>query len=973
MTLATQYTYLKVQIGTVDYTSYLAAEEQTATLPFGPEIGRASLVLLDTAAAMPAISPWGTVTIYAGTAAPGTPVWGGYATRQTREPFSYSGGTAYRVAVDCQSFAVKLAATEPITETYGGGNNESVTSDYDIVDDLVSTYLPEFYNAGLIGTASPVTVNYIQFDNESLRSCLNKVTERAAGRDFGVTAEADFYYRAGTVVGTVGYSLAETADYSASYPMTAKPYSDSDAQDLRNAVRVVGGWSLSAVQEETFVTDGSAYIFQVDYFPAQVVAVELANKPQTVGVYLVDDPDEFDCLVHYDTRRFYYGTPPATGQTLEIRYRYPVRVEEDVVNAASVAAVGGTLWAPAILDNSISSSAVAQATGSAYLASAATVLTRGQVTTTYAPIAGPYTPGQHIQFSASSLGWDNTKFQVQSVTMRFQSRPGSCMTYWDLDLGTPTPTVGAQLADTYTNTAAIRPGNYGPEIADPDGLAAWVTSGVFYADLYGLSTAGSAADNAKAIQAAVDALEAAGGGVVQLPPGEFAVADNTITLPELDYRVTAAIRGSASGSTVLYIETPDDGWILKIQGTWQIENVLFKGYEDGADSAAGIGALVQKMDEPGGFHNCRFSILEYGIKTDVYETYETGSAMNNSLIESCAFEACKEAGVYIGDVHNANHVINCHFQNGYPAGAGSGYGLYAGYQSNLVIDRCNFRTHKNGIYLKGAQGPQIKNCYFETTSTDSAAYIVTTRTVAPLDPANYEVRNLTVDGCVASFYDNTQSFAQLRYCFNATFSNNWTTAAGDGLIDADTTVKGLVLLNNRNDDSNTPLFKDDNAFQPYTPPNGSTVKIVDIDSSGIPYIHSSKTCYSLPDASGNHSFAFYANGTLALYAEANYVNIDPGLKIGAGTEITKHFTQSATYDWDDVAANATEDSSDITITGISNGTELTLTPTGVMPAGVVFQIMYKTTSTAVIRCANVTTSTVTVGSRSFLIGVRTHA
>lgn len=465
MALAEQYTYLNVTIGTVDFTSFLASVEQSASLPFGPEIGRATLVFLDVADDMQAIPAWGTVVIKSGTAAPGTPVWGGYATRQSKEPFNYSGGVGYRVTVDCQSYAIAMTTTEPITQVYGGGNNESVVNDYDIVDDLVSTYLPAFYDAGSISSASPVVCNYISFSDETLRSSLNKVVERSS-KDFGITAGGDFYYRPGTALGNLDHVLSDSFDLEDTFPMRVKPYHDSDSVDVRNAVRVIGGWTHSAVQTESFVTDGVAYSFQVDYFPEVIISVTLGGASQTVGVYLVDDPADFDVLVHYDARTFYYQLPPASGKTLEIQYRYPVRVNENIINAASVAAIGGTLWGPVINDSSISDGTVAQTIGSAYLAWATATNDRGQVTTNYVGTVGPYLPGYIIRVTAAALGWENKELEIQAVTVRFQSRPGgagSCLAYWDLDLGTPL-TVGRTLGDAFANPDAVLPKNYGPLI-----------------------------------------------------------------------------------------------------------------------------------------------------------------------------------------------------------------------------------------------------------------------------------------------------------------------------------------------------------------------------------------------------------------------------------------------------------------------------------------------------------------------------
>lgn len=466
MALAHQYQYMKVQIGTVDFTSYLANTEQTATMPAGAEVGRATLTFRDEGS-MPAIPKWGTVVISSGTAAPGTPVWGGYATRQSCDPVSMHGGTVRMVTVDCQSYAIALSTTPPITETYGGGDNDSILQDSAIVTDLVATYLPAFFDGGSISSANPVQCDYIQFSDETLRSALNKVVERSA-KEYGITAGADFYYRPTGSAGTLGHQLSDAPDNSDSFPMQAKPYSDRDDVEVRNAVRVVGGWTLSAVQDETFTTDGIAYSFVVNYFPQDIIRVRLANVVLSVGVYLVDPPADFDVLVHYDQRKFIFQLPPSAGKTLEIEYRYPVRVQEDVIDAASVAEVGGTIWGATIQDSSISQATVAQFIGSAYLARSTASIDRGQLTTSWVGTAIPYLPGQIVRVSAQALDWSSNEMEIQSVTMRFAPRPGGtgvCLTYWDLDVGTPV-TIGQIIGGVYRDAPEVRMKTHAPDIRE---------------------------------------------------------------------------------------------------------------------------------------------------------------------------------------------------------------------------------------------------------------------------------------------------------------------------------------------------------------------------------------------------------------------------------------------------------------------------------------------------------------------------
>lgn len=580
---------------------------------------------------------------------------------------------------------------------------------------------------------------------------------------------------------------------------------------------------------------------------------------------------------------------------------------------------------------------------------------------------------------------------------------------------------------------------------------------VFYAEEHGLRTDGTASSNAAAINATI-AEASSSNGIVMLPPGEFVIEPGVIVLPDPNSGqndIVPVFMGHGNDVTILKIESPATGNLLTIEGNWKIVGMTFKGYETyDANVCQGIGAYVSQMYEGSGFFDCRFKVLKYGIKSAEYEEYGSGSAMQGTRTHNCYFGGISEAGVWLANTMNANHFIDCVFANGFPGNVGThgGYGIRMGpTTSNIIIDRCQFLTHKNALRIVGTTGVGILNSYFETTSSSSGPYIIADG-VDSLNPrqtltngstsagqkivtvddtsefwggqyvaydlvGGYQERNriatvdsgtqvtlvnnigsggiandtpfygiefvtnLTIERCVNSFqYDSGPAhhvFLQLRDARNSALLNHWSTAYGKGLVDLTddagdpiTTVTGLVMANNRNDHANTKMFVSDEI------PNGALMlryDISDVDSGGIPYVHLPKNLYTIPDSSGGHSFALYADGTLMIYADASYVDAQVGFRVGTGTKIVKHFTQSVSYDWGDVAANSTEDSTDITITGIGNSTELTLTPIGVPASGVVFQIMYKTTNTAVIRCANVTTGAVTVGSRSFLIGVRTHS
>lgn len=456
-----EWNRIKVEIGTVDFTAWLANEEQVATLPDGPEVGRATFSLLDTGT-LPAVTEWQALTLYGGGTAATVPIWAGYVTRISQEPFNETGGAVQMVTLDCQSAAVRLLTTEPITAQYGGGDYDYITTDRDVVSHLVNTYLPEFYNADKIGTANQVQIDYIAFDNEPLRSALNKVQQRT-GRTFRVDAVREFWYGSGDYTFlTYDYKLSDDEGQWSdplTLPMSAKPYHDRDALDLRNKVRVVGGWTLSDVQEETFAGNDVTVLFTLATRPHVIVSVTYGGLAQTVGLMYVDDPADFDCLVNYDRRYILFDTAPESGKNVVVRYRYRTRVEVSVEDAASIAAVG-TLWAPTIEDASISSAAQGSALGSAYLANTQAT-TRATLSTRHGGTAGtalPWEPGRGVFVNIDAFGWNEEEVTIRSVTMRAQPQPGGSgvgLIIWDLDVGSGPVNVGQTLANNWNNTAVL--------------------------------------------------------------------------------------------------------------------------------------------------------------------------------------------------------------------------------------------------------------------------------------------------------------------------------------------------------------------------------------------------------------------------------------------------------------------------------------------------------------------------------------
>ena len=446
---------ISVTVGGTDLTEYLYNREQTATLPDGPEIGRASLTLRYNPEVGIAIEDWDEVIIKAGVSSASVIVWGGYVTRRTYEPASEAGGGGAIVTLDCQSYALRLVTTEPIDASLDI-SLLGFTDDQDVVAYLVGTYLATFYDATKIGGAS-IALDYISFAGDNLRQALQKVTN-ITRKEYGVEPGKKFYYRDFGGGTTYAYQLSDNPDEVTTYPMRGEPIYDVDAVDRRNKIRVIGGWTYSDIIDDSFSGTGAQTDFVLTHKPAVVLNITVSGTAQTVGIDFVDDPADFDVLVNYDTKTIKFYAAPASLASIHCYYRYNVRPDVTVEDSASVTAMGGTIWAPTLRDDSISGTADAYTAGSAYLAQFGTTLYRAQVTTVHSGTAAgtivPWTPGGNVLVNVEAWGLDGaTTMTIKGVTMRAEPRPGGdgyCLVHWDLDLG-GRMTVGQTIAGEARN------------------------------------------------------------------------------------------------------------------------------------------------------------------------------------------------------------------------------------------------------------------------------------------------------------------------------------------------------------------------------------------------------------------------------------------------------------------------------------------------------------------------------------------
>lgn len=467
----TEWDRLSVTIGGNDVTAYLKEEPQVFQIVNGPEIGVASMVFIydySTRVVALEIDEWDAVVIRVGVSSADTVVWRGYVTRKLKEPLGNPLLGKTVMTVEAQSLSVLLATNEPIVGTWNA-DTIGKFSDNGLVGTLINTYASALYDGSKI-TGGTTVMEYIGFQDETLRSALEKITA-LTGKEYGVdTPSGKLYYR-DRASGTVTSILSDNPNYVTTFPIASNPVPVKleDALDFRNAVKVVGGWTHSALDTDNWSGDGSTKIFDLTEKPIVIVEITLSGVVQTYGYDVVDDPADFDVLVNYDTSKIKFYVAPGSFAPIVCKYRHLVRVETTVTDTASVSAIGMTLWAPVLEDKTLSGTAIAAAAGSAYLERYAAASDSIQLSTTHAEDNGtaviPYEPGKMIRFSVDRLDLaSGNSLEIQSVSMRAEPRPGGdgyAKVFWDLSMGSYR-TIGQRVSEGAQPKSGLYSQNFRP-------------------------------------------------------------------------------------------------------------------------------------------------------------------------------------------------------------------------------------------------------------------------------------------------------------------------------------------------------------------------------------------------------------------------------------------------------------------------------------------------------------------------------
>lgn len=175
------------------------------------------------------------------------------------------------------------------------------------------------------------------------------------------------------------------------------------------------------------------------------------------------------------------------------------------------------------------------------------------------------------------------------------------------------------------------------------------------------------ADDSAAIQSALDAANAAGGGVVFIPPGTYRL------LTTLTMRANVCLCGAGPALSILrYLGTGDGISMASTINTNTAVNTVVRDLQLNAPAANNTGAGY--VDVAGGYvhlENVRIYAFKYGVIFDQTEI---------ATISKCQFENQLYAGVWL--VNGADHTA----------------GANANYTNRITVEECQFNSSTAGTF-----------------------------------------------------------------------------------------------------------------------------------------------------------------------------------------------------------------------------------------------------------------------------------
>jgi hypothetical protein len=293
---------------------------------------------------------------------------------------------------------------------------------FDIVNDLLTTYVDSSYGFTTSNVATGPTIPSITFDHISVRKCLEKL-QKLTGYNWFVDYQKNLYFQAATAdpaPETITDSSDNFTDISIAY----------DTSQVRNSVIVIGssdGQQSESLFQEAFVGDGETRGWELQDAPSEVVSITVnaVSKQFSLDVNERDTDDFVYSFTGHSFRQTDAGVTYTALDTIVISYypRVPIIVQKQDVDSIAFFAGkdgGDGIYEYTLKEEAVSSKAEALERAQQELDEFAMPLVNGQFTTRTSLLdpGSIFAPGQYLTVNLPTYDIDDdTAFLIQEVNI----------------------------------------------------------------------------------------------------------------------------------------------------------------------------------------------------------------------------------------------------------------------------------------------------------------------------------------------------------------------------------------------------------------------------------------------------------------------------------------------------------------------------------------------------------------------------
>jgi len=490
------------------------------------------------------------------------------------------------------------------------------------------------------------------------------------------------------------------------------------------------------------------------------------------------------------------------------------------------------------------------------------------------------------------------------------------------------------------------------------------------------------ADDTAAIQAAIDAVGAAGGGSVYVPVGTYKLTD-TLTVTN-DY---VALVGDGSSASVLLGSDPTK-WIVKFNANADhmlIDGLWLKGSAvDNTTTQYGIG-YTSDTDDPESvvIQNCKFSHSNNGIVVGsgrywkiTQNSFDTLVGIISGTGYGILAAADNSNNVFSGNTFKGT--LTSHLRHAIYNSVGARFNVV----SDNVVKDCNegaIVTNSTAAQ-NGVRGLIISNNIIEgggVAATTDAGAISLTGNIQDCVVSGNIIRDRLNTGIIAT------DAGHGGLCTNNTIKNN-------SIIDVD--YNGIILMGTKN------CTASDNYVHNASDGNSGTYAAIQVTSSGTfgTEVNDGSMVVANTVTGTNHRAAFQINATVPiatnlyvannvfragattnraveLNGTPNYVgNSSDNIYTYGTNDIIDYRSRIETLDFGSISANTTAELT-ASITGVTtSGWSVSVSPTSALDAGIMWSAYVSASNTVTVRLANVTGGAINPSATDFVIDCYRH-